>query len=97
MPLGDPDVLVCSVGTEIFFEPNGAPEANKDWAAELDQGWNRPKAIEIAGSFPELSPQVHGLCPPQDLTRHAIFPSIGASISHNCSAHNIANINAHLA
>ena len=59
VPLGNPDVLVCSVGTEIFFEASGArPEANKQWATELDQGWSRAKAIEIAGSFPELKPQV---------------------------------------
>lgn len=58
VPLGNPDVLVCSVGTEIFFEHTGAaPEANKQWAAELDQGWDRAKAVEIAGRFSELSPQ----------------------------------------
>jgi hypothetical protein len=58
VPLGNPDVLVCSVGTEIFFEASGAaPEANKQWAAELDQGWSRQKAIDLAGSFPELKPQ----------------------------------------
>jgi hypothetical protein len=64
VPLGNPDVLVCSVGTEIFFEAAGtSPEANKQWAAELDQGWDRAKAIEIAGSFSELSPQASNLQP----------------------------------
>jgi hypothetical protein len=62
VPLGNPDVLVCSVGTEIFFEATGAsPEADEAWAAELDRDWNRPKAIEIAASFSELSPQVRQL------------------------------------
>ena len=64
VPLGNPDVLVCSVGTEIFFEAAGtSPEANKDWAAELDQGWDRAKAIETAGKFSELSPQASSSLP----------------------------------
>lgn len=64
VPLGNPDVLVCSVGTEIFFEAAGtSPEANKQWAAELDQGCDRAKAIEIASSFSELSPQASNLHP----------------------------------
>ncbi|BDA47308.1 Sucrose-phosphatase 1 [Coccomyxa sp. Obi] len=69
VPLGNPDVLVCSVGTEIFFEAAGAsPEANKDWAAELDQGWDRAKAVEIAGSIPELSPQAESEQRPHKLS-----------------------------
>ena len=49
VPLGNPDVLVCSVGTEIFFEAMGAsPEANQQWNTELDQGWDRQAAIDAA-------------------------------------------------
>lgn len=55
-PLLVPDVLVCSVGTEIFFESAG--EADKEWGAELDQGWNRQGALDIAAGFPELKQQV---------------------------------------
>jgi hypothetical protein len=59
VPLGNPDVLVCSVGTEIFFEATGAsPEADEEWKKELDQGWNRQAAIDAAASFSELKPQV---------------------------------------
>lgn len=59
VPLGNPDVLVCSVGTEIFFEATGAsPEANQEWKKELDQGWNRQEAIDAAAKFPDLKTQV---------------------------------------
>ena len=59
VPLGNPDVLVCSVGTEIFFKATGAsPEANQEWKAELDQGWSRQEAIDAAAKFSELKPQV---------------------------------------
>ena len=59
VPLGNPDVLVCSVGTEIFFEATGAsPEANQQWKTELDQGWDRQAAIDAAGALHDLKPQV---------------------------------------
>ena len=59
VPLGNPDVLVCSVGTEIFFEAMGAsPEANQQWKTELDQGWDRQAAIDAAGKLHDLKPQV---------------------------------------
>ena len=59
VPLGTPDVLVCSVGTEIFFEASGhAPEPDRKWAAELDKGWDRAAAIRAAESFSELRVQV---------------------------------------
>ena len=59
VPLGNPDVLVCSVGTEIFFEATGAsPEANQQWKTELDQGWDRQAAIDAAGKLHELKAQV---------------------------------------
>ena len=59
VPLGNPDVLVCSVGTEIFFEATGAsPEANQQWKTELDQGWDRQAAIDAAGKLHDLKPQV---------------------------------------
>lgn len=51
-----PDVLVCSVGTEIFFESTG--EADEGWKRVLDQGWDRASAIAAAEGIPELEPQV---------------------------------------
>ena len=62
VPLGDPDVLICSVGTEIFFEKPGAagaePQPDKKWTQLLDQGWNRQAALDAAAQLPDLVPQV---------------------------------------
>lgn len=55
-PLLVPDVLVCSVGTEIFFESAG--EADREWGRELDQGWDRQGALDAAAGIPELKQQV---------------------------------------
>lgn len=51
-----PDVLVCSVGTEIFFESTG--EADKGWQQVLDKGWDRAAAVAAAEGVTELVPQV---------------------------------------
>jgi sucrose-6-phosphatase len=58
-PLLVPDVLVCSVGTEIFFESAG--EADREWGRELDQGWDRQGALDAAAGIPELKQQVQFL------------------------------------
>jgi len=62
VPLGVPDVLICSVGTEIFFEKPGSdgaePQPDKKWTQLLDQGWNRKAALEAAAQLSELKPQV---------------------------------------
>ncbi|KAA6424811.1 MAG: sucrose phosphate phosphatase [Trebouxia sp. A1-2] len=61
VPLGVPDVLICSVGTEIFFEKPGSdgaePQPDKKWTQLLDQGWNRKAALEAAAQLSELKPQ----------------------------------------
>ncbi|KAK9823869.1 hypothetical protein WJX72_006056 [[Myrmecia] bisecta] len=70
-PLLVPDVLVCSVGTEIFFESAGSePQADKKWAAELDQGWNREAALAAAASIPELKAQAESEQRPHKLSYH---------------------------
>ena len=59
IPLGDPDVLVCSVGTEIFFEATGTqPVADAKWTSKLDQGWDRQQVVDIVSGFSGLSMQV---------------------------------------
>ena len=62
VPLGVPDVLICSVGPEIFFEKPGSygaePQPDKKWTQLLDQGWNREAALTAAAQFSELKPQV---------------------------------------
>lgn len=62
VPLGNPDILICSVGTEIFFEKPGSdgsePQPDKKWTQLLDQGWNRQAALDAAAQLSQLSPQV---------------------------------------
>ena len=62
VPLGVPDILRCSVGTEIFFEKPGSdgsePQPDQKWIQLLDQGWNRQAALDAAAQFQELKPQV---------------------------------------
>lgn len=53
VPLLKPDILVCSVGTEILI--NG--EADAEWEAHLNQGWDRGAAEGVAASMPELEMQ----------------------------------------
>jgi len=53
VPLLMPDVLVCSVGTEIFWrEKNGnAFRSDRDWYLLLDQGWEPEKIHNCARSL----------------------------------------------
>jgi sucrose-6F-phosphate phosphohydrolase len=49
-PLLIPDILVCSVGTEILLNGVSDPE----WEAFLDQGWDRDTAAAVGSRFPEI-------------------------------------------
>lgn len=53
VPLLTPDILVCSVGTEILI--NGQPD--QEWEAHLNRGWDRDKAAAIAAGLPHLEQQ----------------------------------------
>ncbi|KAF8068240.1 SPP1 [Scenedesmus sp. PABB004] len=58
-PLLNPDVLICSVGTEIFYRaPDGAWRPDTAWTAHLDRGWDRDAVAAVAGAVPQLTPQV---------------------------------------
>ena len=59
VPLAVPDVLVCSVGTEIFFEAAGSqPVPDQKWIKLLDEGWNRDAILESASQLSGLTLQV---------------------------------------
>ena len=60
VPLGNPDILVCSVGTEIFFEAAAGSQTAPDpkWIALLNQGWDRSAVVKCAEQLPGLSLQV---------------------------------------
>lgn len=52
-PLLDPDILVCSVGTEILLHR----QPDVQWEEYLNQGWDREKVCSVAAQFPELKMQ----------------------------------------
>lgn len=50
VPLLTPDILVCSVGTEILI--NGVSDTQ--WEAYLNEGWDRDAVSTVGSRFPEL-------------------------------------------
>ncbi len=50
----DPDVLIVSVGTEIYLENRDSPDPS--WAKVLSVDWNRDRVVAIADQF-NLTPQ----------------------------------------
>lgn len=59
VPLLNPNVLICSVGTEIFYRgPDGQLLPDHAWEAYLDKGWDRAAVEAIAAQIPQLKPQV---------------------------------------
>jgi hypothetical protein len=60
-PLLTPNVLICSVGTEIFYRTaGGSLLPDKAWDAHLDAGWDRGAAEAVAAAIPQLKRQVRG-------------------------------------
>jgi len=56
-PMLMPDALICSVGTEVYLDPENG-EIDQDWANWLSQNWERDKILELTiNQFPELIPQ----------------------------------------
>jgi sucrose-6F-phosphate phosphohydrolase len=57
--LAVPDVLICSVGTEIYYESaTAAPAADAAWGAALDAGgWDRGAVAAAAATVPALALQ----------------------------------------
>lgn len=54
-PLLPPDVLVTSVGTEIYVGED--VHLNSEWSAQLQQNWERALVQDIAAQFKALRPQ----------------------------------------
>jgi len=72
VPLGKPDLLVCSVGSEVYrFEgPDRCPTIDQEWYQHLDQGWDRNKACTIARGFPDLQFQQDSEQRPHKISFH---------------------------
>lgn len=51
-----PDLLIASVGTEIYADPD-RQNYDSEWANILTVGWNREQITEIASQYSELTPQ----------------------------------------
>ncbi|MBW4614749.1 MAG: sucrose-phosphate phosphatase [Desmonostoc vinosum HA7617-LM4] len=47
-----PDALVLSVGTEIYFDGTDVPDA--DWSEILSPGWSRDSVLSITSKYSEL-------------------------------------------
>lgn len=55
----NPNVLICSVGTEIFYRTaEGGLVPDQSWEAHLDKGWDRAAVEAEAAKYPQLKPQV---------------------------------------
>jgi sucrose-6-phosphatase len=54
-PLLTPDVLITSVGTEIY--KSGQTLADAEWSTQLQQNWDRSLVQQVASQFKALNPQ----------------------------------------
>lgn len=50
-----PDVLILSVGTEIYYQ--GQDAIDTGWAERLSQGWNQAEVRAVGSHFADLVPQ----------------------------------------
>ncbi len=57
----EPDILVPSVGTAIYFKGTETPDP--EWISKLSQNWNREQVVAIAAHFADLQTQ-----PPDEQT-----------------------------
>lgn len=61
-PLLSPNVLICSVGSEILYldPPTGQYIPDHNWEEHLNEGgaWDRQKVANIVAKMPQLKMQV---------------------------------------
>jgi sucrose-6F-phosphate phosphohydrolase len=50
-----PDVLICAVGTEIYYQDSHTPDSR--WTETLSQTWDRDLVVATAARFTDLKPQ----------------------------------------
>ena len=51
----DPDVMICSVGSALFYGQSKTPSPG--WASHIANRWNRKKIVELLKDFPFLEYQ----------------------------------------
>ena len=54
-PLLTPDILITSVGTEVYR--NGQVLADAEWSTKLQQNWDRSLVQKVTSQFKSLNPQ----------------------------------------
>jgi sucrose-6-phosphatase len=71
-PLLTPDLLICSVGTEIYCKAaNGEQQLDAEWNAELEKGWNRESIVAtVKSDFGKLTPQADSEQRPHKVSYH---------------------------
>jgi sucrose-6F-phosphate phosphohydrolase len=70
-PLLTPDLLICSVGTEIYLKTPTGQELDGEWNAELDKGWDRDRIVALVKSdFGDLEPQSDSEQRPHKVSYH---------------------------
>lgn len=71
VPLLTPDLLICSVGTEIYQDIDDELVLDSEWLEVLDQGWDRDKISSlVAKEFPQLTPQEQSEQRPHKVSYH---------------------------
>nr|WP_199339330.1 HAD-IIB family hydrolase [Nostoc sp. FACHB-892] len=51
----EPDVLICAVGTEIYYGGSNTPDSK--WSDKLSEGWDKGLVVQISEVFPKLKLQ----------------------------------------
>eukprot|EP00475_Leptophrys_vorax_P000767 TRINITY_DN10420_c0_g1_i1.p1 TRINITY_DN10420_c0_g1~~TRINITY_DN10420_c0_g1_i1.p1 ORF type:complete len:354 (+),score=-0.51 TRINITY_DN10420_c0_g1_i1:38-1099(+) len=78
VPLLTPDMVICSVGTEIKY---GADmRADGGWEAYLDEGWDRQAVVEEAKQFSQLRFQTDSEQRPHKVSFHLDKADAGAVV-----------------
>jgi sucrose-6-phosphatase len=80
-PLLTPDLLICSVGTEIYHKTDsGGLEIDKEWFEELEKGWNREKIAQtVSNNFGQLEPQGESEQRPHKVSYHLFSDQVTKS------------------
>eukprot|EP00892_Ulva_mutabilis_P005921 jgi/Ulvmu1/3700/UM170_0006.1 len=71
VPLLTPDLLICSVGTEIYQDIDDELTLDSEWLDVLDEGWDRERISSLVSQeFPQLTPQEESEQRPHKVSYH---------------------------
>lgn len=71
VPLLTPDLLICSVGTEIYQDIDDELVLDSEWLQVLDEGWDRGKISSlVSDEFSQLKPQEESEQRPHKVSYH---------------------------